>query len=221
MSAARDPEPAGRNTVKFRPLPDGGQEPQESQVPDLFTTGPPIKDSLETATSESQKNVEETCKAFLAGRATGPVNQHGIPPLRRERHIKFLEKHLGDLPAGYQSVDSSRPWIFYWCLHGLSLLGTDISKYRDGLVETARSIQNESGGFGGGFGQLSHLATTYATVLSLAIVAGESAYRVIDRRAMWKWLCTLKEPDGGFRLTRGGEIDVRQVMLLLNHPPLL
>ncbi|KAJ8128588.1 hypothetical protein O1611_g5047 [Lasiodiplodia mahajangana] len=70
-------------------------------------------------------------------------------------------------------------------------------------------MQNESGGFGGGFGQQSHLATTYAMVLSLAIVGGESAYQVIDRRAMWKWLCALKVPSSGFRLTLGGETDVR------------
>jgi protein farnesyltransferase subunit beta len=124
---------------------------------------------------------------------------------------------LGNLPAAYKVADASRPWIFYWCLNGLVLLGADVSKYRDSLVETARSIQNESGGFGGGFGQQSHLATTYAMVLALVIVGGESAYQVIDRRAMWKWLCALKDPNGGFRLTLGGEIDVRQVLLLFDQ----
>ncbi|KAI0407193.1 terpenoid cyclases/Protein prenyltransferase [Xylaria palmicola] len=179
-------------------------------VPDLFTTGPPVKDSLMTETSVSQEAVEHTCKAFLAGPQGGvPVNRHGVPSLSRERHIRFLEKNLGPLPAAFKAADASRPWIFYWCLNGLALLGVDVSKYRDPLVATARSIQNETGGFGGGFGQQSHLATTYAMVLALAIVGGKSAYEVIDRRAMWKWLCALKEPDGAFRLTLGGEIDVR------------
>ena len=100
-------------------------------------------------------------------------------------------------------------------------MGADVSKYRDGLVETARSIQNESGGFGGGFGQQSHLATTYAMVLSLAIVGGEAAYQVIDRRAMWKWLCALKQSDGSFRLTLGGEIDIRQVLPPSDQPHVL
>ncbi|KAI0183177.1 terpenoid cyclases/protein prenyltransferase alpha-alpha toroid [Xylaria flabelliformis] len=177
------------------------QEPHQAPlVPDLFTTQPPIKDSLVTDTSVRQNTVENNCRTFLAGtRESIPVNRHGVPSLGRERHIKFLEKNLGNLPSMFQAADASRPWIFYWCLNGLVLLGADVSKYRDGLVETARSIQNESGGFGGGFGQQSHLATTYAMVLALAIVGGESAYQVIDRRAMWKWLCTLREPDGGFR----------------------
>ncbi|KAI1272407.1 terpenoid cyclases/Protein prenyltransferase [Xylaria sp. FL0933] len=176
------------------------ESPPAPRVPDLFTTAPPIKDSLVTDTSVSQDAVESNCVPFLAGKQPGiRVNRYGVPSLRRDRHIAFLEKNLGPLPPAYKAADASRPWIFYWCLNGLVLLGADVSKYRDGLVETARSIQNESGGFGGGFGQQSHLATTYAMVLSLAIVGGEDAYEVIDRRAMWKWLCALKQPDGGFR----------------------
>ncbi|KAJ8122563.1 hypothetical protein ONZ43_g1274 [Nemania bipapillata] len=182
------------------------------QIPDLFTTKPPIKDSLVTETSTKQDAVEGNCRAFLQGkREPVPVNIHGVPSLDRARHIKFLEGNLGPLPGAFKMSDASRPWMFYWCLNGLSLLGADVSKYREPLIATARSIQNESGGFGGGFGQQSHLATTYAMVLALAIVGGESAYQVIDRRAMWKWLSALKVPNGGFRLTLGGEIDVRQV----------
>lgn len=46
-------------------------------------------------------------------------------------------------------------------------------------------MQNATGGFGGGHGQLSHCASTYATVLSLAIVGGDDAFNMIDRRAMY------------------------------------
>lgn len=41
------------------------------------------------------------------------------------------------------------------------------------------------GGFGGGHGQLSHLAPSYAVVLSLAMVGGSESLGMIDRRAMW------------------------------------
>lgn len=99
--------------------------------------------------------------------------------------------------------------MFYWCLNGLSILGEDVVEYRSRLIETVRPMQNDGGGFAGGFGQTSHLATTYAIVLSLALVGGEDAYEVIDRRSMWKWLCSLKQPDGGFQMAVGGEEDVR------------
>lgn len=45
-------------------------------------------------------------------------------------------------------------------------------------------MQNPTGGFGGGHGQISHLAGTYAAVLSLAMVGGEEAFNLIDRKAM-------------------------------------
>lgn len=52
------------------------------------------------------------------------------------------------------------------------------------VIDTLRPIQNKTGGFGGGHGQLSHLATTYASVLSLVMVGGEEAFELIDQEAM-------------------------------------
>jgi len=54
----------------------------------------------------------------------------------------------------------------------------------DSVVDTLRPIQNKTGGFGGGHGQYSHLATTYASILSLVMVGGEEALDLVDRKAM-------------------------------------
>ena len=154
----------------------------------------------------------DECLPFLLGEEDlGRRNDHGNPHLDRGRHIKFLHKQLGQLPGPFKAADSSRPWIFYWCLHALTLLGEDVAPYRQRLIETVRPMQNLTGGFGGGFGQTSHLATTYATVLALALVGGDAAYEVVDRRSMWRWLSSLKQPDGGFQMCVGGEEDVRYV----------
>ncbi|KFA61506.1 hypothetical protein S40285_04538 [Stachybotrys chlorohalonatus IBT 40285] len=192
----------------------------------LLSTGPPIRDILDTDTSRLQAETVDECLPFLSGTALeeGSVNAFGLPHLDRQRHIKFLHKQLGTLPAGYMSADPSRPWFFYWCLAGLALLGEDVAVYRSRLISTVQPMQNATGGFAGGFGQLSHLATTYATVLALALVGGEEAYEVVDRRSMWKWLCSLKQPDGGFQMAVGGEEDVRGaycaavIISLLNLP---
>lgn len=77
------------------------------------------------------------------------------------------------------------------------------------MVKTLYPAQNKTGGFGGGHGQYSHLAGTYAALLSLAIVGGEDAYSLVDRDSMWHWLGRLKQPDGGFQVAEGGEEDVR------------
>jgi protein farnesyltransferase subunit beta len=45
-------------------------------------------------------------------------------------------------------------------------------------------MQNVDGGFGGGHGQFSHIATSYAAVLSLVIVGGKEALNSINRRSM-------------------------------------
>ncbi|CZR57062.1 related to RAM1-protein farnesyltransferase, beta subunit [Phialocephala subalpina] len=181
-----------------------------SMIPDLFTTLPPIRDLLQTGSSRVQDETIQECLPFLKGADLNvQCNEHGVPQLDRPRHINFLHKSLRKLPAPYVAADASRPWMFYWALAGLAAMGEDVSQYRERLISTVQPIQNSTGGFGGGNGQLSHLAPTYAILLSLVIVGGEEALEVIDRKAMWKWLGALKQPDGGFQMCVGGEEDVR------------
>ncbi|KAK4219924.1 protein farnesyltransferase subunit beta [Rhypophila decipiens] len=195
-------------------------------IPDLYTEPPPIRDALVTETSRVQDKTVDVCLPYLTGEEDGHLvyNPHGVPSLEREKHIGFLHKSLGRLPGGFVAADASRPWFLYWALSGLVLLGEDVSSYREAVIETALSFQNEQGGFGGGGKQTSHLATTYATVLAIALVGGEEAYEVIDRDAMWRWLCSLKQPDGGFQVCVGGEEDIRGaycatvIITLLNIP---
>ncbi len=187
----------------------------EPMIPDIFTQLPPVRDTLVTKTSVDQDETADVCLPFLAGEDEAVVyNEHGVPGLDRQKHIKFLHQSLGRLPGRFVAADASRPWFLYWCLSALALLGEDVTSYRESIMATARSMQNDSGGFGGGGRQLSHMATTYAVVLSLALVGGEDAYDVVDRKAMWRWLCSLKQPDGGFQVCLGGEEDIRYVRCL-------
>ncbi|KAI5809061.1 terpenoid cyclases/protein prenyltransferase alpha-alpha toroid [Peziza echinospora] len=184
-----------------------------SQIPtapdSLFTRPPPIKDLLQTKTSTDQDAVSIRCQVIHSD-VWNP-----LPNLMREAHIQFLEDFLGldqdgdQLPPGFVMLDASRPWLLYWCLIGLHCLGSDLAEYRERLIDTLRPIQNRSGGFGGGNGQKSHVAVSYASVLSLCTVGGKEAFDLIDRVSMWRWLSGLKQLDGGFRVCDGGEEDVR------------
>jgi len=182
-----------------------------------------IHNDLTTATSESQQNVTAECLPLLLGKDTQglELNSRGIPRLRRQKHAEFLHGTLGNLPAPYQVVDASRPWLFYWALAGLSFLGEDVSQYRERLIETVRPLKNLTGGFGGGHGQLSHCACSYATLLALAAVGGLDC---VDRKQMWHWLGSIKQADGGFRMATGAEEDIRgaycamTIITLLNLP---
>ncbi|KAL2002027.1 hypothetical protein VTN02DRAFT_780 [Thermoascus thermophilus] len=185
---------------------------QPVAIPTLFQIPPPIRDSLSTETSRLQDETVDKCLPFLRGiepTQRGPFNPFGVPALQRDAHVEYLYDSLEEYPSNFVGIDSSRPWMVYWALAGLSMLGEDVSKFRERVISTFTPMQNATGGFGGGHGQMSHCASTYAAILSLAMVGGEDAFKLVDRRAMWTWLGDLKQPDGGFQVCAGGEEDVR------------
>ena len=59
-----------------------------------------------------------------------------------------------------------------------------ITNTTQSVTQTLAATQNPDGGFGGGHGQDSHAATSYAAVLSLALVGGADALNVVDRKAL-------------------------------------
>ncbi|KAI0220903.1 CAAX farnesyltransferase (FTase) subunit beta, partial [Massospora cicadina] len=141
---------------------------------------------------------------------------------RRESHISYLVDGLESLPEGYTGLVASQPWLCFWILQSLAILGYAFSpQLCQRVVETISRLQNATGGFGGGAGQVSHLATTYAAVHSLFIVGGERAYAVIDREKLYTWFLSLKQGDGSFRMCHGGEIDIRATYCVLACASLL
>lgn len=156
----------------------------EFPVPELFTSLPPIRDPLVTDTSLSQDETARHCLPLHAGtsRSLFDLNPQGIPRLNQEDHIEFLNDAIQN--AKHIPYDALRPWVVYWALTGLSVLGEDLKKWRDRVLETFSPMQNSGGGFGGGHGQTSHAAPSYAAVLSLAMVGGDESLDMIDRRAL-------------------------------------
>lgn len=100
-------------------------------VPSLFTSPPPIKDILVTETSIQQEEVVEDCIPLLAGAIPGKslfdFSSFGVPHLERAHHVRWLRSYIET--ANSMLYDASRPWIVYWCLTGLSLLGEDVQHY--------------------------------------------------------------------------------------------
>lgn len=73
-------------------------------------------------------------------------------------------------------------------------------------------FQHPKGGFGGGRGQNPHLLTTYASVCALAIVGGPEeagGWNRIDRKKIYDWFMSLKQPDGSFLVSENAEVDMR------------
>uniref|UniRef100_A0A182PSH7 Protein farnesyltransferase subunit beta n=1 Tax=Anopheles epiroticus TaxID=199890 RepID=A0A182PSH7_9DIPT len=133
-----------------------------------------------------------------------------LPKLFRVDHARYLQHSLERLPSTYESLDSSRPWIVYWILNAASILNLRFShELLDRVVDFLVKCRSESGGFGGGPGQDPHLATTYAAVNSLCIIGTDRALNAIDRPSLKKFMWSLRESNGAFRMHVGGEVDVR------------
>mmetsp|Transcript_4619 Transcript_4619/g.17643 ORF Transcript_4619/g.17643 Transcript_4619/m.17643 type:complete len:166 (+) Transcript_4619:24-521(+) len=88
--------------------------------------------------------------------------------LARDAHVEYLLGGLRTLPTAFTSLDASRAWVVYWCVHGLALLGVDLRERDEALasdvvrfLRRCRSRRGERAcfGFGGGPGQMPHIAT--------------------------------------------------------------
>lgn len=104
-----------------------------------------------------------------------------LPYFYRKEHIRFLERSLRFLSTAYECLDSSRPWLTYWILQSAHLLNFKFSpEILTDVVNFLTKCRYPTGGFGGGPGQLPHLAPTYASVLSLCLIETEEALAAID-----------------------------------------
>ncbi|KND04533.1 uncharacterized protein SPPG_00259 [Spizellomyces punctatus DAOM BR117] len=180
-------------------------------------------DGFPTETSEMQEEVEAAVMPLYA-RYKWKVPPEPLTSVRLQRtlHIRYLKSGLEGLSKRFVVLDASQPWLVYWMLHGLDLLDEPLSQeVASRAVKTLARCQNSTGGFGGGPGQISHVATTYAAVNALAIVGTQEAYDLIDRSALLDWLRRLKQADGSFLMHEGGELDVRGIYCVLATVKLL
>ncbi|KAK9090446.1 hypothetical protein Sjap_023623 [Stephania japonica] len=119
--------------------------------------------------------------------------------LQRDNHVEFLTKGLKQLGPNYGVLDANRPWLCYWILHSIALLGDFIDcKLENDTVDFLNRCQ------------LPHLATTYAAVNSLITLGGERALSSINREKLHGFLLRMKDPSGGFRtkIRRSSAIEV-------------
>ena len=142
-------------------------------------------DDIETKSSEDQINIENIVKEIYQAKLMLNKAVERRSRLSRKLHTGFLRAALKTLPTGFQSLDASHPWLCYWITHSLGVLGEHVPRDQAGFVAKFLSeCQSPDGGFAGGPGQISHLATTYSAVMALCSLGTEEAYNVICRPAL-------------------------------------
>jgi protein farnesyltransferase subunit beta len=109
----------------------------------------PVLDTSDS--TEAQQETEIECKPYFLDisklppdqqqhlRQTGLLGPQGLDVhLLKEKHADYLSQvWKTPLKHPFVSLDSSRPWMLYWCLHGCDLLGDfPPDEYRKGMVLT-------------------------------------------------------------------------------------
>ncbi|KAG0242498.1 terpenoid cyclases/protein prenyltransferase alpha-alpha toroid [Mortierella sp. GBAus27b] len=169
-------------------------------------------DGFPTDSSELQRETEDSIyhALFMYTQESPMPRPTASIELRKQRHMIYLLRAVESLSGGWTALDASKPWLCYWIIHSLDLLGYKIpEQLAQRVISTLSHMQCETGGFGGGPGQEAHLAPTYAAVNTLAIIGTKEAYDTINREALLAFLLRVKEKDGSFRTMVDGEIDVR------------
>ncbi|KAF3781384.1 farnesyltransferase subunit beta protein [Nymphaea thermarum] len=164
-----------------------------------------------TVSQKEQLKVEERVSQILSVLTdVSPHTKSLMLELWNDKHIEFLMAGLRQLGPSYCVLDANRPWLCYWILHSAALLGEYVdAELEQRAIDFISRCQDVDGGYGGGPGQMPHLATTYAAVNSLITLGGISALSSINREKMHMFLMRMKDPSGGFRMHEAGEMDVR------------
>lgn len=166
-------------------------------------------DDVFSVTSVEQSAVECSVEKVYTA-CLGKTRFREIFPLNRSRHLNYLRKGLKQLSEHFECLDASRPWLCYWILHSLNLLGESLSEEEQlAISDFLKSVQHGEGGFCGNVGHLPHLATTYAAISSVFSLDYEACYNVVNRTTLENFLKSMHKDNGSFTMHRDGEVDVR------------
>ncbi|XP_046859213.1 protein farnesyltransferase subunit beta-like [Xenia sp. Carnegie-2017] len=168
-------------------------------------------DGFPTRTTEEQTKVEDS--VIMNHEVLSEISDSiSELLLQRKKHIQYCTRGLSKLSSSYECLDASRPWLCYWILHSLELLDQPITQFiAKNVAEFLIKCQSPRGGFGGGPGQLPHLAPTYAAVCAISICGlyYSQAYEAIDREGLFRFLLRCHTSEGAFRMHYDGEVDIR------------
>lgn len=150
-------------------------------------------------TIEEENEVIETFKTLKSYTAD----------LLRDNHAKYMLSNLTNLGEAIIHFDYGQPWIYYYILHSLTLLGKPLpEEHIPSIIKGLKYCWNEQkGGFGGGYKQLPHLAPTYAAFLSILII-GPRAYHLLDKEGLTKFFRSCKK-GSQYQIAEGAELDLR------------
>ncbi|BAB89459.1 putative farnesyltranstransferase [Oryza sativa (japonica cultivar-group)] len=203
LQRARRPPPSAPPTTA--PM-DPPSPPPPPPYPPAAAEGGPAADSQAaelprlTVTQVEQMKVEaKVGEIYRVLFGNAPNANSLMLELWREQHVEYLTRGLKHLGPSFHVLDANRPWLCYWIIHALALLDEIPDDVEDDIVDFLSRCQDKDGGYGGGPGQLPHLATTYAAVNTLVTIGSERALSSVNRDNLYKFMLRMKDTSGAFR----------------------
>ncbi|CAK9161338.1 unnamed protein product [Ilex paraguariensis] len=113
--------------------------------------------SKPTVTQEEQSQVEaQVSKLYQVFYSVTPKCQSVMLEVQRDNHMKYLTKGLRNLGSKFAVLDANRPWLCYWIIHSIALLGESVeAEVENDAIDFLNRCQDPNGGYGGGPGQAS------------------------------------------------------------------
>ncbi len=88
--------------------------------------------------------------------------------LLKEKHLSYLTHGIRHLSSSFECLDSSRPWLCYWIVHSMTLLGRDVTgELSRDVVEFLKKCQSPCGGFGGKSSEVEYKLLMGSTVINI------------------------------------------------------
>ena len=176
-----------------------------------------IMKTVETETIIDREEVMEACVKLL----NEPL--HALDKDFATEGLSFAFNSA--MPPQMVALDASQAWIVYWIANSMMMIdpGLLTNEIKRKMVRKLFLMSKDNGPFGGGESQLPHIASTYAAINALALCDNiDNCWNKIDRDAIYKWLLSLKQPDGSFTTCNPiGERDTRGVYCALSIASLL
>lgn len=176
-----------------------------------------IMKEIETETIIDRQEVIESCNELLSKETK---------PLLKESHLQYLQfAFTAQFPSNLTALDASQPWMLYWIANSLKILSPESlsEDLQRRISKKLFEISPDGGPFGGGVGQIPHIAGTYAAINALSLCNNiDGCWDKINREAIYKWLLKLKQPDSGFKTClEVGENDTRGIYCALSIASML
>ncbi|OHS98854.1 Protein farnesyltransferase subunit beta [Tritrichomonas foetus] len=131
----------------------------------------------------------------------------------RNNHRDYFLQLISGLPPAMSKLCSEEPWIPYWFLNSMHVLNLDkipnFQFYEQSCINYINKRKSSKGGYASAPSQRGHIVLGYVSINSIALSQKVSNYETIDRKAVYEWIMSLKQPNGSFASESGCEADSR------------